>query len=58
MKLRKRAIGDLYLTASIIFIFLAFLHFGFEAKGLTFLIIGMALGLFGIRTKEVMKKKE
>jgi len=58
MKLRKRAIGDLYLAASIIFIFLAFLYFGFKGKGLTFLVVGLILAIFGIRTKKVMIARE
>ena len=58
MKLRKRAIGDLYLAASIIFIFLAFLYFGFEGKGLTFLTVGLALAILGIRTKKLMIARE
>ncbi len=58
MGLRKRAIGDLYLAASIIFIYLAFLYFGFKGKGLAFFVIGLALALFGIRTKNVMTTNE
>lgn len=54
MKLRKRAIGDLYLAASIIFIFLAFLYFGFEKNGWPFLIIGFLTSFIGIKTKKVM----
>lgn len=60
MKLRKRAIGDLYLSASIIFIFLTFIAVGSGNNNLAIalLAIGMLIALLGIRTKAVMKKKE
>ena len=58
MKLRKRAIGDLYLAASVIFIYLAFLYFGFRANGWPFLVIGLVIAVFGIKTKKVMMKEE
>lgn len=58
MKLRKRAIGDLYLAASVIFIFLAFLYFGFNGNGWAFLVIGLLIAFFGIKTKKVMIQKE
>lgn len=58
IQLRKRTIGDLYLASSIIFFYLAFLYFGFEGKGLTFLVIGLVIGFFGMKTKRVMKEKE
>jgi hypothetical protein len=54
MKLRKRAIGDLYLAASILFLYLAFLYFGFEQNGWAFLVIGLAVAAFGMKTKKVM----
>ena len=58
MKLRKRAIGDLYLAASLIFIFLSFLYFGFEKNGWAFLVIGLVIALFGMKTKKIMIEKE
>ncbi|MBW2981025.1 hypothetical protein KY360_06435 [Candidatus Woesearchaeota archaeon] len=58
MKLRKRAIGDLYLAASVIFIYLAFLYFGFKANGWPFLVIGLLIATFGIKTKKVMVAEE
>ena len=58
MKLRKRAIGDLYLAASVVFIYLAFLYFGFRANGWPFLVIGLVIAAFGIKTKKVMMKEE
>ena len=58
MKLRKRAIGDLYLAASIIFIYLAFLYFGLDLNGWAFLVIGLIVALFGIKTKKVMLVQE
>ena len=58
MNLRKRVIGDLYLSASLIFIFLAFLYFGSKQDGWAFLIIGLAVAVFGIKTKKVMIGKE
>ena len=58
MKLRKRAIGDLYLAASILFLYLAFLYFGFELNGWPFLVIGLVVAVFGMKTKEVMTLKE
>lgn len=61
MKLRKRAIGDLYLAASVIFIFLSFLYFGLYKNfnyGWTFLAIGLAVALFGMKTKGIMAGKE
>ncbi len=58
MKIRKRVIGDLYLAASIIFIFLSFLYFGFKENGFIFLIIGLILAFFGINSKKDLIKKE
>ncbi len=58
MKLRKRAIGDLYLAASIIFIYLALLYFGFSLNGWAFLIIGLVIAVFGVKTKKVMMGEE
>lgn len=58
MKLRKRAIGDLYLVASIIFIYLALLYFGFKGNGWVFLIIGIVIALLGVKTKKVMIEEE
>jgi len=60
MKLRKRVIGDLYLSASIIFIFLTFLAVGSGKNNLAiaFLAVGMLIALFGIRTKKAMMEKE
>jgi hypothetical protein len=58
MKLRKRAIGDLYLAASILFLYLAFLYFGFELNGWPFLVIGFVVAVFGMKTKKVMMKEE
>ena len=58
MKLRKRAIGDLYLAASIIFIYLAFLYFGFKGNGWVFLIIGIVVAILGVKTKKVMIEEE
>ena len=58
MKLRKRIIGDLYLTSSVIFFYLAFLYFGFGANGWVFLIIGLVIAFFGIKTKKLMMSKE
>ncbi len=56
--LRKRVVGDLYLASSIPFIYLAFLNFGLERKGLTFLVIGLIIAFFGMKTKKVMIEKE
>lgn len=56
--LRKRMIGDLYLASSIIFVYLAFLYFGFQRNGFIFLIIGILIGIFGMKTKKVMMGKE
>jgi hypothetical protein len=56
--LRKRVVGDLYLASSIPFIYLAFLNFGLEGKGLTFLVIGFVIAFFGMRTKKVMMERE
>ncbi len=58
MKLRKRAIGDLYLAASIVFVYLAFLYFGFNLNGWVFMTIGVVIAGFGIRTKKVMLEEE
>jgi hypothetical protein len=58
MKLRKRAIGDLYLAASILFLYLAFLYFGFELNGWPFLVIGLVVAAFGMKTKKIMMTKE
>ncbi|HZX44148.1 MAG TPA: hypothetical protein VFF28_00540 [Candidatus Nanoarchaeia archaeon] len=58
MYLRKRVIGDLYLASSLLFITLAFLYFGFTNNGLPFLIIGLALAGFGIKTKHTLIKQE
>ena len=58
MKLRKKAIGDLYLASSIIFIYLSFLYFGLGANGWVFLVIGLVIAFFGIKTKKVMMAKE
>ena len=56
--LRKRVIGDLYMASSLIFIYLAFLYFGFSGEGLAFLVIGLVIGLFGMKTKKVMIEQE
>ncbi len=56
--IRKRVIGDLYLASSIPFIYLAFLYFGFEKNGLTFLLIGLIIAFIGVRTKKVMMERE
>ncbi len=56
--LRKRAIGDLYLASSIIFIYLAFLYFGFQMNGAVFLIIGVLIGIFGMKIKKIMIERE
>ncbi len=58
MKLRKRTIGDLYLASSLVFLFLAFLYFGFSLNGWAFLIIGLVVALLGINTKNVMLARE
>jgi hypothetical protein len=58
IKLRKRTIGDLYLASSLIFIYLAFLYFGFQKNGFVFLVVGLAIASFGIKTKKVMIERE
>ena len=58
MKLRKRAIGDMYLAASFIFIYLSLLQFGLSQNGLLFLVIGLVVAVFGMRTKKIMIEKE
>ena len=60
MQLRKRAIGDLYLASSIIFIFLTFVAVisRKNTMAIWFLAIGMLIALFGIKTKKVMIEKE
>lgn len=58
IKLRKRTIGDLYLAASLIFVYLAFLYFGFHKNGFVFLIVGLGIATFGIKTKKVMIERE
>jgi len=61
MNLRKRAIGDLYLAASIIFIFLSFLYFGLyknTSYAWSFFAGGLIVSFIGMRTKKVMMGKE
>ena len=61
MTLRKRAIGDLYLAASVLFIFLSFVYFGAIRRqdlGVTFLIMGLVIAIFGIFTKNTLVGKE
>jgi hypothetical protein len=58
MHIRQRLIGDLYLSSSIIFIYLAFLYFIYSANGWGFLIAGFSLALFGVKTKQIMVLKE
>ncbi len=64
MKLRKRVIGDLYLAASSIFIFLAFLYFTIIEKddsfsyGISFLVIGLVIAGVGMVVKNIMIQKE
>ena len=48
----------MYLTASLIFFYLAFIYFGFLGKGVTFLITGIVVALYGIKTKKVVIERE
>ncbi|HLC96403.1 MAG TPA: hypothetical protein VJH97_03715 [Candidatus Nanoarchaeia archaeon] len=61
MKLRRRTIGDLYLAASILFIFLSFVYSGaFERYdfAFAFLVIGLLVALFGAITKRKLIQQE
>ena len=60
MYIRQRIIGDMYLACSLIFIYLSLLYFGMAVYryGLIFIIIGLALAVFGGITKQYLKRKE
>ncbi|MBU0629268.1 MAG: hypothetical protein KKC75_08840 [Nanoarchaeota archaeon] len=60
MKLRKRVIGDLYLSSSILFIFLTFVAVISRKNNLAIalLAVGMLIALIGVRTKQVMIERE
>jgi len=64
MKIRKRVVGDMYLAASFIFIFLAFLYFTVLQKddsytyGVSFLVLGLIIAFVGIVVKNLFVKNE
>ncbi len=56
MKLRKTVIGDLYLSASLIFIFLAVVYLGFNKEyWWAFLLIGLGIAIIGANAKKVLR---